>query len=140
MRFLLIKLANFEPKSHSIFHNLVNMFNFKLLIIFLLIKLISSYFDVQMDRLELIYQDPKCVNFSKIKIRKINKVRSLVGEADFFIPFGNDVTLEGTFLKKQGGEYRLMPYRFSPTPFCVFASNDGEIELEFLITELIVGF
>lgn len=106
--------------------------NSKILIIFLLINLVDSYFDVQLDRSDVLEQDTNYVDWSSLKVRRINKTRSIIGEMKFPIPFGNDVKLQGLAYKKQGGEYRLMPYKIQPTPFCDLCSNDSKLK-EFLI-------
>lgn len=102
--------------------------NSKVLILILLIKLVESYFDAQMDRFEVLYQNLSYSDFSQLKVRKVNKVRSLVGEIKFFVPFGNDITIEAKAYKKQGGEYRQMPYKFPPMPFCDFLIQDRKIK------------
>lgn len=40
---------------------------------------------------------------------------------------GDDVTIEAAVFVKQGGEYRLMPYRITPSPFCSFCGNDSYV-------------
>jgi len=59
-----------------------------------------------------------------LKVRKINKTRTLVGDVLIKSPLGDDVTIETAVYVKQGGEYRLMPYRLPPVPFCSFAAKD----------------
>ena len=42
----------------------------------------------------------------------------------FHIPVGNNIQIEIKFLKKQGGEYRYMPYTLGPGPLCDMSAND----------------
>lgn len=86
-----------------------------------------------MDRFELLFQDTNCVNVSSIKVRKVNKTRSLVGDIKLMIPFGDDIIIESKGLKKQGGEYRQMPYHVQPTKLCEFIAKDGEEDICSLI-------
>jgi hypothetical protein len=79
---------------------------------------LTSYIDIQFDRIDIIFQDEKFVDFSKLKVRKVNKTRALIGEFTYKIPMGNDIMIEGRLYKKQGGEYRLMPYRAPRKPYC----------------------
>lgn len=57
--------------------------------------------------------------------KKHNKtVRALFGEVIARTTEGNDVYLEVESFKKQGGEFRKMPYKISKAPFCDVASGD----------------
>lgn len=92
---------------------------------FFLINLAYSYFDLQMDRFEILEQDKSIFDWSTVKVRKVGKNRYLVGDIKFLITLDNDVTIQMKAFKKQGGEYRLMPYKIPPTPFCDFVKSDG---------------
>ena len=100
-----------------------------LILMFSSINLAQSYFDVQMDRFELLFQDTNCVDVSSIKIRKVNKTRSIVGDIKLMVPFDDDVIIESKGLKKQGGEYRQMPYHVQPTKLCEFIAKDGREDI-----------
>ena len=54
-----------------------------------------------MDRTEVIFETPSIVEF-QIRVKKVNKTRSLVGSITFHEPFGNNIKVEGKALKKQG--------------------------------------
>ena len=99
--------------------------NPKVLILILSINLVQSYFDVQMDRFEVMEQDTRYTDWSEMKIRKVSKVRSLIGHVKIEVPVGNNVLVEGKAYKKQGGEYRLMPYHVSPLPLCDYLGSDS---------------
>ena len=104
----------------------------KSLILILLINLVQSYFDVQVDRFELLYQNTSYFDWSGLKVRKVNKKRSIVGDVKFFVPIGNEIMFIGNAYKKQGGEYRLMPYKVQPTPFCDFLRKDGKFWIKII--------
>ena len=63
---------------------------------------VESYFDVLLDRFEVLFQDEKFMDWKGLKVKKVNKTRSLAGEIKFLQPLGNDVIVEGKALKKQG--------------------------------------
>lgn len=92
---------------------------------FFLINFAHSYFDVDLDRFEILEQDSSIIDWSSLKIRKVNKNRSLVGDMKVHATLDNDVIIQVKGYKKQGGEYRLMPYKVQPTPLCEFVENDG---------------
>lgn len=58
------------------------------------------------------------------KVKKVNKIRSVFGWFFLHVPFGNDIKIEVKTLKKQGGEYRYLPYKLIPTPFCDALESD----------------
>lgn len=60
-----------------------------------------KYFEVILDRVEILMEN-KSLMESHILVRKVNKIRSLVGYAIIHEPFGNDILVEALGLKKQG--------------------------------------
>lgn len=78
---------------------------------------LPAYFDIQLDRIEVIKQNPEILIFN-LKIRKTNKVRSIIGNITIQVPADNLVACETKVLKKQGNEYRYTPFRKTKTPFC----------------------
>lgn len=98
----------------------------KLLILILLFGLVEPFFEVLLDHMEIIEQNTSLIDFSQLKVRKIKKIRSLIGEIKLHIPIGNDIMFELKAYKKQGGEYRLMPYKLQPSPFCDFLAQDSK--------------
>lgn len=58
------------------------------------------------------------------KVKKVNKTRSIFGSFFYHVPFGNDIKVEIKTLKKQGGEYRYLPYTLLPGPFCDILGSD----------------
>jgi hypothetical protein len=97
-------------------------------------------FDVILDRYENIFINPDYIDVN-LKIKKVNKIRSIVGNVQIIRPFDNDFKEEVKSLKKQGndrrrlsfsfiysafsgGEYRYMPYSVQTKPFCDLVSSD----------------
>ncbi|KAL7015790.1 hypothetical protein ACKWTF_016680 [Chironomus riparius] len=87
----------------------------------------SAYFDVQIDRVEQIFADEKYTDWTGVKVKKLNKTRSVIGDVIIYQPLGDEIIVEGRGFMKQGGEYRQMPYRFPQTPMCQFYANDAYV-------------
>jgi hypothetical protein len=51
-------------------------------------------------------------------VRKVNKIRSFVGVINFHEPLDEKLFCEIKVLKKQGNEYKYLPYRWLPVSFC----------------------
>jgi hypothetical protein len=85
---------------------------------------IPAYFDIQMNMIDTIFQDESLVNLN-LKIKKVNKVRSWIGDINWHVQMDNEISCELKSLKKQGNEYRYLPYRVEPTKLCDFILNDG---------------
>ncbi|KAG5678975.1 hypothetical protein PVAND_008590 [Polypedilum vanderplanki] len=83
----------------------------------------GRYFDAIIDRFEVVYENKSIWEWN-IKVRKINKTRSLVGYVLVKEPLGNDFKDKTVLLKKQGGEYRYQPYGIPPTPLCLLLVDD----------------
>lgn len=79
----------------------------------------SAYFEVEIMRIE------------QIIIRKHNGTRKAYGNYLVKEPIGNDFLTTIKAYKKQGGEYRLMPYKISTKPFCDFMNEDKYMIPEF---------
>lgn len=110
----------------------MNFLQFKVFIVLTFVQKTFSqlpkpaYFDVQLDRFDVVESDKEVYDLSNIKVRKVNKIRSLVGEWIIKQPTGNDVIFEIKIYKKQGNEYRLLPYKVLPQPLCDVFSADGK--------------
>jgi hypothetical protein len=65
-------------------------------------------------------------DFTGVRIKKINKTtRAFVGTFYILTPvFDNDGRIDAELYKKQGGEYRKLPYNLAPEPICNFWKND----------------
>ncbi|KAG5670617.1 hypothetical protein PVAND_000866 [Polypedilum vanderplanki] len=86
----------------------------------------GQHFEVSVDHFEILYED-KSLSEWIIKIRRVNKTRAIFGKVLVHVPYGNDYKVGLKVLKKQGGEYRYLPYRFPNTPFCDAAATDKYI-------------
>lgn len=87
---------------------------------------LPQYFDIQLDRFEVLYADPKVVEFNNIKVRKINKTRSIIGNISYHVPIDENMICITKVLKKQGNEYKYLPYRVPPTGLCEVFRSDGK--------------
>lgn len=59
-----------------------------------------------------------------MKLKKFNKTRAFSGEVNFKVEMDNSYEISAKVFKKQGGEYRLLPYKVDPTSFCDFFNSD----------------
>jgi hypothetical protein len=64
------------------------------------------------------------LDYTKLKIRKINKTRMIVGEMTVNREIDNTFLGQASIYVKQGNEYRLMPYRLPPKGFCDTHNED----------------
>ncbi|CAG9805781.1 unnamed protein product [Chironomus riparius] len=90
----------------------------------------TKFFEVILDRVEVLYEDPKFFE-THLRVKKVNKTRTLVGYADIRQAIGNDCDAELKTLKKQGGEYRYSPYKVSAIPLCEGLASDTYVYPEF---------
>jgi hypothetical protein len=66
----------------------------------------------------------KFVDWSQLKVRKMNKTRKMAGNVTYHVPLDNSFITFSNLYKKQGGEYRLMPYTLPKEGFCDFMGSD----------------
>ena len=71
------------------------------------------------------------MDWTKLKTKKKNKTQKMVGPLIFHTKIDNSYLVEITVFLKQGGEYRLMPYKLPKKGVCDFISSD-----EYFIDEL----
>ncbi|KAL7037961.1 hypothetical protein ACKWTF_009418 [Chironomus riparius] len=83
----------------------------------------KKFFELILDRFELLTESPEIADWH-IRVRKVNKTRALVGFISIYEPFGNNFLTEYKVLKKQGGEYRYLPYSVPRSPICDFFEKD----------------
>lgn len=86
---------------------------------------IPAYFDIQLNWIDVIFQDEQSVELN-LKIKKVNKIRSWIGEIKWNVQMDNEIVCGIKGLKKQGNEYRYLPYRVEPAKLCDFIHNDGK--------------
>lgn len=74
------------------------------------------------------------MDFSNFKVRKVNGERKIFADITAAGEVNNNFTVEVQFYKKQGGEYRLMPFKLSPKPYCDFLYEHMDFYEEILET------
>lgn len=82
-----------------------------------------AYFDVEIQRFEQ-YSDTTYADYRSLKVRKNNKTRKLYGNITINKPFDNKFTVSMVTFTKQGGEYRMLPYKLPEKQFCDFFNED----------------
>lgn len=83
---------------------------------------VESYVEVNLIELKQI-GDTEFIDATTLKLKKENKTKKVFGKMTFKQFFDNTHFIEATTYKQQGGEYRLMPYKLHPQPFCDFLSS-----------------
>lgn len=64
------------------------------------------------------------IDYSKLKVRKVNRTRLIFGNATHYFPVDNNVKVQILAFIKQGGEYRQMPYKIPEKNLCDFYNED----------------
>jgi len=64
------------------------------------------YMEVIPDRVEVVFETPE-YSEAKVRVKKVNKERVVVGWIDVRVPIGNDFVTQCKLLKKQGMENLL---------------------------------
>lgn len=75
--------------------------------------------------------DSSFADFSKIRLKKVNRTHILIGEAEFFRPVTNDIQCKILLYKKQGGEYRLTSFKVPVKGFCDFYNSEALVVPDF---------
>lgn len=66
------------------------------------------------------------MDWSNLKVKKMNKTtRAIVGNITYHVNQDDTFLVEVLGFHKQGGEYRLMPYKLPQTGFCTALNNGG---------------
>jgi hypothetical protein len=93
--------------------------------IFLLIKSAMCLFDIEYQSVRQDY-GANFFDWSKLKVSRIKgtKTRALFGPMTARGAIDNSFTFMGNMYKKQGGEYRLQPFKLPPQSFCDALNND----------------
>lgn len=80
--------------------------------------------EIEVQRIEQL-NEPKFIDYTELKIKKVNKERKIVGNTTFHVDLDNDVIGVVYLFQKQGGEYRLMPYKLQNKGICDFFNDDN---------------
>jgi hypothetical protein len=85
----------------------------------------SSYLELDLQKFEQTFTNG-IADMSQIKVRRINgtKERGLFGFFTIQGPVDDSYKYKVTLYKKQGGQYRLMPFNSPLTPWCSTINND----------------
>jgi hypothetical protein len=84
-----------------------------------------AYVEIELETAEQILGDTKnFLDWRELKIRKMNKTRKVVGNVTYHASIDNSYVAVTTLYKKQGGEYRLMPYTLPKMGYCDFLNSD----------------
>lgn len=83
---------------------------------------VSAYLDIILDRIEC-SADPDFMECSSLKVKRVQKDRLIFGNITIVTPLDNNVIIQLIPYKKQGGEYRKMPYKINE-PFCDVVQRD----------------
>lgn len=84
---------------------------------------VHGYLEVQIQYLEQL-DEPTYVDYSKLKVRKVNGTRKIFGNVTCHIPLDNTYLCEALVYIKQGGQYRLMPYKLPKKGVCDVHNED----------------
>jgi hypothetical protein len=83
------------------------------------------YVELIVDKIEQRYGDQHTFqDWSNIKVKKVNKTRTILGNATFHVPTDNSYKISNSLYKLQGGEYRLTPFQYPKMGFCDILSKD----------------
>ena len=86
---------------------------------------IKAYVEIEIESMKQVFGDPdKFGDWSKLKTKKINKTRKLVGPLIYHIDVDNSYLIESSVFRKQGGEYRLTPFKYPKKGFCDLIATD----------------
>lgn len=85
--------------------------------------MVSGYFELDVDFVEQL-SETTYIDFTELKVRRINGTRKIMGNVTYHISLDNTFTEELLVYLKQGGEYRILPYKVSKKGVCDFHNGD----------------
>ena len=89
--------------------------------------------DLEVESMKQVFGDvDNFVDWTKLKTRRVNKTRQIVGSLMYHTEVDNSYLIETALFQKQGGEYRLTPYKMPKKRFCDFLAAD-----EFFVDDLV---
>jgi hypothetical protein len=86
-----------------------------------------AYFDIEFQQIVQTSGDTEnFIDATNLKIRKIpgTKTRGIFGSATIYGEIDNTFQAYCNIYVKQGGEYRLMPFKIQPQPVCDVINNE----------------
>lgn len=86
---------------------------------------IVAYIDLEIRDLKQVFGF-NISDFTSLKVRKFNKTSRVIRGNIIVktLDFGNQLQATALFFRKQGGEYRLMPYKVFPKKLCNYFNDD----------------
>lgn len=104
--------------------NKCNVLTKEIQVLFLKVSSSIAYFDLEFQRCEQL-SGFKITDFRDMRVIKINKTtRGFKGTTVQHVALDNSYEVTAVFFKKQGGEYRNLPYRLPTSPFCTYMNED----------------
>lgn len=64
------------------------------------------------------------MNIDGLRVKKIRKQHMVTGAVEYFHDFGNDYNFMIEMYKSAGNDYKRMPYKVGPKPWCEVFSED----------------
>lgn len=86
---------------------------------------VLSYYDIEFENIKQDFGQ-ELIDCSKLKIARIKgtKLRGLFGPVNFIGSIGDNYKIGGNMYKKQGGEYRLQPFKLPGRGVCEAYNSD----------------
>lgn len=79
---------------------------------------------MSLERAEQLSGDTNFIDWTTMKVTKVNRTRLLVGKPIYHVPLDDSYFMEGSLYKNQGGQYRLTPFKVMRVGFCTLMSNE----------------
>jgi hypothetical protein len=90
----------------------------------------SAYLEIEVQTIEQL-SDTKLIDYTGLKVRKSGGRRRIEGKGHIITEIDNTFIAKIVAYKKQGGGYRIMPYKLPEKAFCDFHSDDEFFYPEF---------
>lgn len=79
--------------------------------------------DIELKLVEQL-NDRTYIDYSSLKVRKVNKTRMIIGNTTYNIPLDDTFLSSVAVYVKQGNQYRLMPFKIPKKPNSKFYNDD----------------
>ncbi|CAO1364467.1 unnamed protein product [Diamesa tonsa] len=83
-------------------------------------------FDPTVRAVEMYFKnDTSFIDASGLKVRKVNRTQHVISGPFYVnVPIGNEYTYITYSYKKGGNEFKKLPYKFGPLPFCQYVDEE----------------
>lgn len=89
---------------------------------------VFSYFDIELRHVNQISGMENVADYTGLKVKRLTKkTRGIFGNLTVTGVLDDSYLIGVNAARKQGGEYRLLPYRIPPKPICTFINEDTYI-------------